>query len=194
MSKPVESGATLAARGWWAVYTKHQHERRVAELLLGKDAEVFLPMYTTSRSRRDRRVELKLPLFPCYVFVRERPESRLKVLTTPGVYLIVCVGPSLGVIPNEEIENLRVAISAKRVAGPHPFCRIGSRVRITRGALEGVEGVLVREKGSCRVVISVELLAKSVAVEVSAAEIELKRGAGLDEPGDRERQCATLSG
>ena len=158
-------------RGWWAVYTKHQHEKHVADMLLTKGTEVFLPLYSADRCRRDRTVRLALPLFPSYVFVREKIEMRLAVLSTPGVHLIVSRGPALGVIPDEEIENLRVAISAERVIEPHPYCQIGNRVRITRGALEGLEGILVRQKGLCRVVISIEMLAKSIAVEVDVSEI-----------------------
>ena len=159
-------------RGWWAVYTKHQHEKRVADMLLTKGSEVFLPLYTADRRRRDRTVTLALPLFPSYVFVREDPEMRLAVLSTPGVHLIVSRGPAFGVIPDEEIENLRVAIAARRVIEPHPYCQIGKRVRIARGALKGLEGILIRQKGLCRVILSIEMLEKSMAVEVDAVEIE----------------------
>jgi transcription antitermination factor NusG len=158
-------------RGWWAVYTKHQHEKRVADTLLAKGTEVFLPLCTADRRRRDRTVRLALPLFPTYVFVRAEPEMRLAVLSTPGVHLIVSHGPAFGVIPDEEIENLRVAIAAERVIEPHQFCRTGNRVRITRGTLQGLEGILVRRKGLCRVILSIDMLAKSVAVEVDVAEI-----------------------
>lgn len=171
MIEDVHSGQSNERRGWWAVYTKHQHEKRVADMLLAKGSEVFLPLYTADRHRRDRDVRLALPLFPCYVFARENPEMRLAVLSTPGVHLIVSRGPAFGVVPYEEIDNLRVAIAAERVIEPHPYCRIGDRVRITRGALVGLEGIMIRQKGLCRVIISIEMLAKSIAVEVDISEI-----------------------
>jgi transcription antitermination factor NusG len=171
MTAKIQGGMVAVRRGWWAVYTKHQHEKRVADMLLCKGTEVFLPLYRAHRRRRDRTVSLTLPLFPSYVFVRQAPHMRLAVLSTPGVHLIVSNGPSFGVIPDEEIENLRVALAAERAIEPHTFCRTGSRVRITRGALQGLEGILVRQKGFCRVILSIEMLAKSVAVEVDVAEI-----------------------
>ena len=140
-------------------------------MLLTKGTEVFLPLYMENRRRRDRSVTLSLPLFPSYVFVREEAEMRLAILSTPGVHLIVSRGPSFGVISDEEIDNLRVAVAAARAIEPYPFCHIGNRVRISHGALQGLEGILVRHKGLSRVIVSIEMLAKSVAVEVDAAEI-----------------------
>jgi hypothetical protein len=96
---------------------------------------------------------------------------RLAVVSTPGVHLIVKRGPALGIIPDQEIQNLRVAIAAERVIEPHPFCQIGQRVEIIAGALQGLQGILVRQKGLCRVILTVQMLAKSVAVEVDLAEI-----------------------
>jgi transcription antitermination factor NusG len=169
--RSIDGSGSAEGRGWWAVYTKHQHEKRVADMLLAKGTEVFLPLYPADRRRRDRTVRLALPLFPSYVFVREEPEMRLAIQSTPGVHLIVSHGPKFGVIQEEEIENLRVAVAAERVMKPHPFCRTGSRVRIMHGPLQGLEGILIRQKGLCRVIISIEMLAKSVAVEVDVAEI-----------------------
>jgi transcription antitermination factor NusG len=176
MIQNIQDGRSAQVRGWWAVYTRHQHEKCVAEMLLSKGSEVFLPLYTADRRRRDRTVRLALPLFPSYVFVRENPGMRLAVLSTPGVHLIVTRGPAFGVIPDQEIENLRVAIAAERHIEPYPYFRIGNRVRITRGALQGLEGILIRQKGLCRVIVSIEMLAKSIAVEVDVAEIGAVQG------------------
>ena len=130
--------------GWWAVYTKHQHEKRVAEIVVAKGAEVFLPLYDSDRRRRDRTVTLALPLFPSYVFVREQPEIRVLLLSTPGVHMIVTRGPAYDVIPDDEIRNLRIALAAERGIEPHTFLQIGERVQIIRGPLPGLEGFLVR--------------------------------------------------
>ena len=165
-------------RGWWAVYTKHQHEKSVSEMLSAKGAEVFLPWYSAERRRRSRTVKLILPLFPGYLFVREQSEMRLPVLSTPGVFQIVCQGSSLGIVPDAEIQNLQRAIAARRGIEPYPFCRVGERVRIIRGPLSGLEGILAFQKGLYRVVVSVQMLAQAAAVEVHASEIAaVHRGA-----------------
>lgn len=163
------------ARGWWAVYTKHQHEKAVSEMLAAKGAEVFLPLYEVRRARKQRTVTLSLPLFPGYLFVREEGERRLHVLSTPGVHMIVSHGPHLGIIPDCEIQNLQIAIAARREIEPHPFCRVGEKVRILRGPLRGLEGFLERQKSGCRVVVSVHMLAQAASVEVHVSEVEAVR-------------------
>lgn len=160
-----------AASGWWAVYTKHQHEKTVSEILAVRGAEVFLPLYEIRRRRTQRTVTLALPLFPGYLFVRERADMRLPVLSTPGVHMIVSRGPHLGVIPHCEIQNLQIAMAAKHGIEPHPFCRLGERVRIVRGPLRGLEGFLVRQKAACRVIVSVQMLAQAASVEVHVSEL-----------------------
>jgi len=157
---------------WWALYTRHQHEKVVAEMLSAKGFEVFLPLYESTRLWKDRRKVLLLPLFPCYLFVRGGLERRLHVLTTPGVHMILYCGDHVAVIPEVEIEAIQKAVSGPFRVEPHPFLKCGMRVRVTRGALEGVEGILIRKKNTCRLVLSVEMLAQSVAVEVNAWEVE----------------------
>lgn len=171
MIDSIDSGPATKEGSWWALYTKHQHEKRVAEMLLAKGVEVFLPLYDEDRRRRDRTVRLTLPLFPSYVFVRACTERQLAVISTPGVHQIVSQGSAFGVIPEQEIQNLRIAISAERAIESLPFCRVGEYVRITRGPLQGLEGLLLRQKGLCRVILSIQMLAKSVAVEVDVGEI-----------------------
>ena len=166
------AGATPASEiGWWAVYTKHQHEKVSAEILSLKGAEVFLPLYSSIRRWKDRNITLSLPLFPSYVFVRAQPDVRLKVLSTPGIFTIVTHGTQLAVVSHREIQSLRRAVQGPQPVGPYPFLRTGEKVQITRGALSGVEGILVRQKNLCRVVISVEMLAHSAAVEVNAWDV-----------------------
>jgi transcription antitermination factor NusG len=164
-------------RGWWAVYTKHQHEKVISEMLAAKGAEVFLPVYDLQRRRKQRTVTLTLPLFPGYLFVREQRDMRLAVVSTPGVHMIVTLGAELGVISDSEIQNLQIAISARRGIEPHPFCRLGERVRIVRGPLCGLEGILVRQKSGCRVVVSVPMLTQSASVEVHVSELVVVHGA-----------------
>jgi len=165
------NGGLENASSWWAVYTRHQHERSIEEMLLAKGFEVFLPLYESTRLWKDRRKVLSLPLFPCYVFVRGGLDRRLQVLTTPGVYMILSHGEHVAMIPQDEIEAIRRTIDGPFRVEPHPFLKCGERVRVVRGSLEGVEGVLMRKKNLYRLVLSVEMLAQAVSVEIDAADV-----------------------
>jgi transcription antitermination factor NusG len=156
---------------WCAVYTRHQHEKSIGEMLKAKGFEVFLPLYESTRRWKDRRKILSLPLFPCYVFVRGAHERRLQVLTTPGVHMIISRGERIATVPEAEIEAIRRTVEGQFCLEPHPFLRCGERVRVVRGSLEGVEGVLTRKKNLYRLVLSVEMLAQSVAVEIDALDV-----------------------
>jgi transcription antitermination factor NusG len=164
---------------WWALYTRHQHEKTVADMLSAKGFEVFLPLYESMRRWKDRKKMLSLPLFPCYVFVRGGLNRRLQVVTTPGVHMILCHGESVAMIPEEEIQVIRKTIEGAYRVEPHPFLKVGERVRVIRGTLEGVEGVLLRKKNMCRLVLSVAMVAQSVAVEIDAADVEPIAGPDL---------------
>jgi transcription antitermination factor NusG len=157
---------------WWALYTRHQHEKTVADMLTAKGFEVFLPLYDSMRRWKDRKKIVSLPLFPCYVFVRGGLNRRLQVVTTPGVHMILTHGESFAVIPEAEIEVIRKTIDGSYRVEPHPYLKVGERVRVIRGSLEGVEGVLLRKKNMCRLVLSVAMVAQSVAVEIDAADVE----------------------
>jgi transcription antitermination factor NusG len=157
---------------WWALYTRHQHEKTVADMLTAKGFEVFLPLYESMRRWKDRKKMLSLPLFPCYVFVRGGLNRRLQVVTTPGVHMILFHGENVAMIPDDEIEVIRKTIEGSYRVEPHPYLKVGERVRVIRGSLEGVEGVLLRKKNMCRLVLSVAMVAQSVAVEIDAADVE----------------------
>src|SRR5271169_711236 len=160
------------ASAWWVLYTRHQHEKTVAEMLSAKGFEVFLPLYESIRRWKDRSKKLTLPLFPCYVFVRGGLNRRLQVVTTPGVHMILFHGENVAMISGVEIEAIRRAVEGPFRVEPHPFLKCGERVRIRRGSLQGIEGVLVRKKNLYRLVLSVDMMAKSVAVEIDATDVE----------------------
>lgn len=115
---------------------------------------------------------LSLPLFPCYVFVRGSLDRKLQVVTTPGVHMILYHGEQLAVIPDDEIQAIRSVIDGNLHAEPHPFLKCGDRVRVIRGSLQGVEGLLTRKKNLFRLVLSVSMLAQSVSVEIDASDVE----------------------
>ncbi len=157
---------------WFALYVRHRHEKVVAEVISGKGLKVFLPVYKTAHRWKDRMKDLILPLFPNYVFTLAAPGQRNLVLSTPGIYDFVRLGGVPAPIPAEEIEAVRQAVSNGLNAEPHPFLKSGDRVRVKSGPLGGLEGVLVRKKNFYRLVLSVELLVKSISVEVDVADVE----------------------
>jgi transcription antitermination factor NusG len=163
---------TNQSSAWWAIYTRHQHEKVVAEMLSAKGFEVFLPLYESKRHWKDRSKMLSLPLFPCYLFVRGEHQRRLQVVTTPGVHTILCNGEHVAIVPEAEIQAIRKTVEGPFHFAPHPFLKCGERVRVMRGALEGVEGILVRKKNQYRLVLSVEMLAQAVEVEIDVLDVE----------------------
>lgn len=185
---------------WCAIYTRHQHEKTVSEMLEAKGFEVFLPLYDSTRKWKDRCKVLSVPLFPSYVFVRGAVERRLPVLTTPGVHMIISRGERVATIPEAEIDAIRRTMEGNFRVEPHPFLRCGERVRVVRGSLEGVEGVLTRKKNLFRLVLSVEMLAQSVAVEIDAIDVVpvVQRNVMTLSPDVREQvvtsQRASLAG
>jgi transcription antitermination factor NusG len=177
MNEPKVSVAHSAfSSGWYALYTRHQHEKIVQRNLEGKGFEAFLPLYTTGHYWKDRIKRVSLPLFPCYVFLRGPVAHWLPVLTTPGVHTVVGFGGQPASIASAEVEAIRTVVESPVKAEPHPFLRCGDRVRVTAGPLQGLEGILLRKKNWWKLLLSVEMLQRSVAVEIDIAMIERIRG------------------
>jgi len=159
-------------RSWFAIYTASNHEKSVAQHLQAKDVETFLPLYRITRRWKNRTtVKVELPLFPGYVFARICLSERLQVIEVPMVYSIVGARGNPTALPDAEIESLRAAL-ATRQAYPFPYVKVGNRVRIRSGPLAGWEGIVARTYGGLSVVLTVEMIQKSVAVHVEADELE----------------------
>jgi transcription antitermination factor NusG len=157
---------------WFAVYTTPRHEKHVSEILAERQIETFLPLYRANRQwKKSSPVVLDLPLFPTYVFVRIARQARGVVLGTPGVLSIVGSSKEAWPLPELEIDALRSGLLERKIE-PHPYLVVGERVRIMAGVMAGVEGVLVRKKNDLRVVLSLDTIMRSVAVEVNANDIE----------------------
>jgi len=167
-----QSSASHVELYWFAAYTSAHHEKRVAAELDARSVEHFLPLYSSLRRWRDRRVQLYLPLFPGYVFVRLPFSERLRALQIPGVVRLVGFGGLPVPLPDDEIELMRLGLSQGGGAEPYPFLAVGRRVRITVGPFAGLEGVLKRKKSSLRVVISLELIQRSIMVDVDASDVQ----------------------
>ena len=157
---------------WYAAYTSANHEKRVAEQLEARDVECFLPLYASVRRWKDRRVTLQLPLFPGYVFIHMALRNRLQILQIPGVASLVGFGGTPAALPQNEIDVLRAGLGTGVRAEPHPYINVGRKVRVTGGPLAGLEGMLLRWKGNLRVVLSIDLIQRSVVVDVDASAIE----------------------
>jgi len=157
---------------WYAVYTRSRHEKTVAEQLVHKSVDHFLPLYETVRKWKNGRFKVNLPLFPGYLFVHIPLRERLQVLQVPGVVQLVGSNGVPLALPQAEIETIRDALTKGLQAHPHPYLKVGSRVRISIGPLEGLHGILVRKKGKLRFVVSVDLIMRAISIDVDASEVE----------------------
>ena len=157
---------------WYAIRTRSNYEKKTAAALAGKGYDPYLPIYRTRRRLSDRVIVTELPVFPGYVFCRFDVLKRLPILTTLGVVSLVGFGNEPVVINDSEIEAIQTVLASGLNAGPHPFLREGQRIRVKRGALEGLEGILLKQKTEWRLVISVEMLQRSIAVEVDSEAVE----------------------
>lgn len=157
---------------WYAAYTSANREKRVADQLATRSVEHFLPLYQSVRRWKDRRVYLQLPLFPGYLFVRMALSDRLRVLRIPGVACLVGFNGMPTPLTNEEINRLQAGLASGVGAEPHPYLTVGRRVRVKEGPLVGMEGILRQKKGQSRLIVSLTLIHRAIAVEVDVADIE----------------------
>jgi transcription antitermination factor NusG len=157
---------------WYALYIRANHEKRVAAELEARFVEHFLPLYSSVRRWKDRRVTLDLPLFPGYVFVRLALRDRMRVVQIASVVRLVGFNGQPTPLPDAEIQKLRNGFAGMLHAEPCPYLQVGRRVRVRSGALQGLVGILLKKKTSYRFVLSLELIQRSIAVEVDAADVE----------------------
>lgn len=157
---------------WYAAYTSARHEKKVAAQMQGNNIRFFLPLYRSKRRWKDRRKELELPLFPGYVFVHIALKDRLRVLQIPGVVQLVGFGGKPASLPDAEIDALSRALAGGICANPHPYLQVGRKVRVSDGPMAGMEGILVRRKEKFRVVLSIHLIQRSIALEIDESEVE----------------------
>jgi transcription antitermination factor NusG len=157
---------------WYAVYTWARHEKKVAEQIRLRQLRGFLPLYRSIHRWKDRRKEVELALFPSYVFVHLALTHRLRVLQIPGVVGFVTVGSKPAPLPDPEIGPLLRGADGNVRIEPHPYLRVGRQVRLRSGPMTGLEGILVRRKESLRLVVSIEMLMRSVSVEVDEADVQ----------------------
>lgn len=158
---------------WYAAYTLARHEKRVSQQMIERGLDCFLPLFASIHHWKDRNKRIELPLFPSYVFVHIALRDKLRVLQLPGV--IQLVGKTNGIpteIPDREINSIRVSVKENSCSEPYPYLAVGERVRIHSGPMAGCEGVLIRKQGGLMLVLSIHLLMRSVAVEISASDVD----------------------
>ena len=162
------AGADASFR-WFAIQTRSRHEKRVTADLVEKAVQAFLPLCNTERQWSDRRKVVDAPLFPGYVFVRlaPGPQARVPVLRTNGVISFLGVRGAAVPIPESEISAIRTVLRENAAVAPHPFLELGQRVRICKGSLDGVEGILTAMDGKKRLVVSIQLIQRAVAVRIT---------------------------
>jgi transcription antitermination factor NusG len=171
-SRGIETTQRQVDRSWYALYTRHHHEKSISSALDAKGFTVFLPLYSAARRWKDRTKVVTLPLFSCYVFIQGGLERRLDILTTAGIHGFVCSSGVPAIIPPQEMDSIYQVVERSIKIEPHPFIHRGDRVRVKSGPLEGIEGILLRKKKFSRLVLTVELLGRSAAVEVDVSIVE----------------------
>jgi transcriptional antiterminator RfaH len=182
-----ESEAATMNYPWFALQVRVRHESSVADYLGGLGYEWFLPLYKSRKRWSDRIKEVEAPLFPGYLFCRFNQHDRLPILKTPGVVQIVGFNRIPAVVDETEISALQTLMATGVANQPCPFLEIGDKVRIESGPLRGLEGILMDFKGHQRLVLSVTLLQRSVAVEIDSA---LVVSTGSAQPSRREKEVA----
>lgn len=159
---------------WYAIQTRSRHEKMVAQQLQNQGIITFLPLSSEMREWSDRQKLVELPLFPGYAFVRlvYGPEERLRVLRIEGVVSFVGTSGRGIAIPETQIDHIRTLLASKVPFESHPFLKTGQRVRIRGGSLDGTEGILVRQDTDRMLVMSVDLIQRSVSIRLHGYEVE----------------------
>jgi len=170
----ISTHSQLEPAQWFAVHTRSRHEKKVHEALKNEGVTTFLPLVSKVSKWSDRRVTVQFPLFPCYVFVRisAAPAERVSVLRTWGVLSFVGVQGRGIPIPDGQIEELQTLAENNVPVDPYPYLKVGQRVRVRGGCLDGIEGILAERDGERKVVISVDAIEKSLAIHIKGYEIE----------------------
>jgi len=176
---------------WYALFVRSNQEKRIAQQLSGRDVEHFLPCYRAISQWKDRRVQLEIPLFPGYLFVRLPFSERLKVLTIPNVVSLVGSRTAPSRIAEQEIDWIRRGVEQGTVE-PHPYLKVGSRVIITHGVLSGLEGILLRRQNNARIVVSLESISRAFTVEIDPACVKPLDNR-LDESARSTRNTAAVA-
>ena len=162
----------IGRRCWIAAYTRPRHERQVAKQLGQKHLEYLLPTYERLLRWSDRIKRVETPLFPNYIFVHISESERLSTLQTMGIVNLVTAGAAPAILADEEIDRLRICSARISDVEPHPYLKIGRRVRVKHGPFAGWEGTLVEKQNSRRLIVTIEQIMQSMALNIHMADVE----------------------
>lgn len=169
----VVNGLSYSSKEWYAVYTVVRHEKVVSTALTENNIESFLPLVEVTSQWKDRKKRVLMPLFPGYLFVNIRLQERWNVLNTRGVVKVLGVNGNPVPVPVEQIDAINKLLENRLKYEPYSYFATGKEVVVTNGPLQGIRGKIVDKRGGCRLVLSVDIIQRSVAVEVDIRDVEI---------------------
>jgi len=185
----LERGSEASLVSWFALQVRARQEFRISEHLRSNGFEDFLPLYRNRKRWSDRIKEVESPLFPGYLFCRFDPLDRLPILKIPGVMQIVGFNRQPVPVDENEIRAIQALVASGVPNQPCPYLKVGDKVQIESGPLRGLQGLLVEFQGDHRLVLSVTLLQRSVAVKIDSASVTSLRSSGASQAGDAYSEC-----
>ena len=167
-----EQAINTDSQRWYVAYTLPRHEKAVAQRLGTQNIASYLPLYSEVRHWKHRKIEVELPLFPGYVFVRMLLADKCRILSRPGIVRLLTVNGNMAVFPDEEMLNLQSSL-ARWNAKPYPFLISGKRIRVKSGPFAGLDGTIVRRNGKRKLIVTLDLIHSSMLLDLDAAEAQL---------------------
>ena len=161
-----------AIQHWYVAYTLPRHEKAIAHRLALEQIPCFVPLYSETRMWRQRKVNLELPLLPCYVFVRMLLEAKSRLLSAPGVVRLLTTSGAAVVFPDEEMDALQSSLKTWS-AQPYPFPASGKRVRLKSGPFAGLEGTILRRNGKRKLIVTLDLISSSISLDIDAEDAQV---------------------
>jgi transcription antitermination factor NusG len=161
-----------AAQHWYVAYTLPRHEKAIAQRLTLEQIPCYVPLYSETRTCRQRRVNLELPLLPCYVFVRMLLEAKSRLLSAPGVIRLLTASGAAVVFPDEEMDALQSSLK-RWSAQPYPFPGSGKRIRLKSGPFAGLEGTILRRNGKRKLIVTLDLINSSMSLDIDVADAQV---------------------
>lgn len=168
----VNTAPTKTARQWYIAYTLPKHEKVIAQRLNLEQIPTYVPLYSETRTWRNRRVRLELPLLPCYIFVKMLIESKARLLSAPGVVRLLTAGGTAVIFPDEEMDSLQSSLM-KWSARPYPFHDAGKRIRLKSGPFAGLEGTILRRNGKRKLIVTLDLINSSMSLDLDVTDAHL---------------------
>lgn len=168
----MNSAQMHTSQHWYIAYTLPRHEKAIAQRLTGGSLSCYLPLYSEARSWNQRRVQLELPLFPCYLFVRMSLDAKTSLLSVPGIVRLLAVSGAAVIFPDQEMDALQASLN-QWSARPYPFHSSGKRIRLRSGPFAGLEGTIQRRNGKRALIVSLDLIQSSMLVEIDTGDAQL---------------------